>query len=103
MRKVADILESMGSEREFNEAFHRSRALGLWRSAVDPPLSEMCVVTGFDQDALQVCASHPAVCMEIRSRSAAILGRINALAGREVFRRIVVRLSQFPQERLDKV
>ncbi len=93
----------MGSEREFSEGYHRSRALSLWRSAVDPPLSEMCVVTGFDDDTLHVRASHPAVCMEIRSRSAVILGRINALAGREVFRRILVRLSQTPPERLVKV
>ncbi len=103
MRKVADILQSMNAERDFSEAYHRSRAMGLWPDAVGPPLNGLCSVSGFDDDVLLVVASHPAVCMEIRSRSAAILRRINELAGRALFRRIVVKLSQSPHERLDKV
>ncbi len=103
MRKVADILESMGAEKEFTESYHRSRAVTFWTSAVGSPLCDMCIATGFDDDAILVFASHPAVCMEIRSQSAAILHRLNTLAGRDLFRRIVVKLSQTPQERLEKV
>lgn len=103
MRKVSDILQSMNAEGNFSEAYHRSRAIGYWSDAVGPPLSGFCSAAGFDGDALIVVASHPAVCMEIRSRSAAIVRRINELAGRALFRRIVVKLSQTPHERLDKV
>ncbi|MFO7627093.1 MAG: DUF721 domain-containing protein [Candidatus Fermentibacteraceae bacterium] len=103
MRKVADILHSMDAEMDFSEAYHRSRAIGFWPEAVGLPLSGMCSASGFNEDVILVVASHPAVCMEIRSRSAAIVHRINELAGRALFRRIVVKLSQSPHERLEKV
>jgi hypothetical protein len=103
VRKVADILHSMNAERGFSEAYHRSRAVGFWSDAVGSPLSGLCFASGFDEDVLLVVASHPAVCMEIRSRSAAIVNRMNELAGRVLFRRIVVKLSQSPHERLEKV
>lgn len=103
MRKVADILQSMNAERDFSEAFHRSRAIALWSEVVGSPLSGLCSASGFDEDVLLVVASHPAVCMEIRSRSPALVRRMNELAGRALFRRIVVKLSQSPHERLEKV
>lgn len=103
MRKIADILQSMNAERGFSEAYHRSRAMVFWSEAVGSPLSGLCSVSGFDEDALLVVASHPAVLMEIRSRSSAIISRMNELAGRSLFRRIVVKLSQSPHERLEKV
>lgn len=103
MRKIADILQSMNAERNFSEAYHRSRAIGFWSDAVGSPLCTLCSASGFDEDILLVVASHPAVCMEIRSRSTAILHRMNELAGRTLFRRIVVKLSQSPHERLEKV
>lgn len=103
MRKVSDILQSMNAERRFSEACLRSRALSFWPDAVGAPLSGLCSASGFDEDALIVVASHPAVCMEIRSSSAAIVRRINELAGRALFGRIVVKLAKPPHERLEKV
>lgn len=103
MRKIADILNSMGSETEFSEGVLRSNALVFWSSAVGSTLSEMSEPNGFRGDTLLVSARHPAVCMELRSREKGILQRINTLAGTVLFRRIVVKLSDFPPERLDKV
>jgi hypothetical protein len=103
LRKVADILESMGSRREYHDGYHRSAALELWASAVGPTLSQMSFPSGFDDDTLLVTAGHPAVAMEIRSRSSEILGKLNGLAGRALFTRIRVSVSPSSPERHDKV
>ncbi len=84
----------MGSRREYHDGYHRSEALELWASAVGSPLNQMSFPTGFEEDVLLVSAGHPAVAMEIRSRSSEILEKLNHLAGRALFRKIIVKISQ---------
>ncbi len=103
MRKVADILESMGSERRYHEGYHRSAALELWASVVGFPLARMSFPTGFEDDTILISAGHPAVAMEIRSRSPELLEKLNRLAGRALFRKIRVQVSLSSSERVDKV
>lgn len=103
MRKISEILDTMGSKSEYSAGFHRSRAMTLWSAAAGSALAEMCAPSGFREDTLHVVAFHPAVCMEVRVNSDGILRRLNSMAGAVLFNRIVVKLADAPRERLEKV
>jgi hypothetical protein len=68
----------------------RREAAGHWVEAAGRRIAPYSETIGFVRGELRVAAYHPAAGMEIRSREQEILDALNAVAGRQVFERIVV-------------
>lgn len=85
MKKLSELLRETGVHAAEPERLLREKAVSSWTEAFGEDVRDLVQSVGFKGSALLVRVAHPAAAMELRMRSQEILGRMNGLAGREVF------------------